>query len=203
MNDLYYSMSRQDVLKIVPNKPERALELGCGNGLFGESLKNKFGAYVVGVERNPEAARAAATRLDRAICADIDDVSFLAEFGPEFDLIAANDLLEHLVDPWKIVREIRTKLTDDGYVIASIPNVRVVSRRLALKGAWDYQDAGVLDRTHLRFFTKRTMTDMFSQAGFQIVDVVGLLEPVTFTEKFYMKYFEEFRQPQYCVIARK
>lgn len=91
----------------------------------------------------------------------------------QFDAIVFNDVLEHLVDPWSALRESKSFLTDGGMVIASIPNVRHYSviKPLVVSGRFEYQDAGLLDRTHLRFFTFTSSVDLFESTGFRVTHV--------------------------------
>lgn len=96
--------------------------------------------------------------------------------GPMFDCAVFNDVLEHMVDPWAALEFTRGFMQDGGHVVASIPNVRhiMVTKPLILTGRWDYEEFGILDRTHLRFFTRTTIVDLFESSGYEI----ALLEPI-------------------------
>lgn len=159
----------------MPAGVRRVLELGCGAGVFGAELKRRHGAEVVGVEVFPEAAAQARERLDRVLVADVERGTLdLPESS--FDLLVCNDVLEHLVEPWQTLQRVARLVRPGGWVLASIPNVRFhkVLRRLIWPGVWRYEDSGVLDRTHLRFFTRESACELVRDAGFAIERVEGL-----------------------------
>jgi GT2 family glycosyltransferase/SAM-dependent methyltransferase len=164
----YYEYERSEILEAVPFGAERILDVGCGSGWLGEQLKRRQGALVCGVEIVPEAAERAAQRLDRVWNASVEEV--LSEI-PEnsFDCIITADVLEHLGNPWAVLTSLRQKLAPGGTVVASVPNVGhwdVVQD--LLEGTWHYTSEGLLDRTHLRFFTRRSVQELFWTAGLTI-----------------------------------
>jgi SAM-dependent methyltransferase len=166
----YYDQARPEVANLVPAECHRVLEIGCATGQLGRLLKAR-GHHVTGVELVPEVAEAAREDLDQVVTADVEADGFL--FGPDaFDCIVFADVLEHLVDPWRVLREAVALLAPDGRVVASIPNVQNldVIRRL-LRGRWDYRERGITDFGHLRFFTLRTIHGLFAQAGLEVVHV--------------------------------
>lgn len=136
--------------------------------MLGSALKHSLGCEAWGVEPVAEMARSAASRLDRVLPCSVE---MSMEHLPEnyFDTIICADVLEHLVDPWQVLRQLRERLAPGGELIASLPNVRnwSIVRRL-LEGRWEYEDAGILDQTHLRFFTWQECIRMFERAGFTI-----------------------------------
>lgn len=166
----YYSNVRPEVAQFVPLGAQRLLDVGCGCGNFGSALKRERGLKeVCGIEVVTEAANEARKVLDRVFCADIETVGL--PFGDAyFDCITFADVLEHLRDPVAVLRKAARVLADDGVMLMSIPNVRFyqVIAMLA-EGGWEYADAGILDRTHLRFFTARSMRTMIEQAGLQLL----------------------------------
>lgn len=92
-----------------------------------------------------------------------------------FDLVVFNDVLEHMVDPWEALRTTRALMTDTGHVVAAIPNVgHITVIEGLLRGRWDYAESGVMDRTHLRWFTREIIIKMFEDAGFQVISCVGI-----------------------------
>ena len=152
---------------------KRVLELGPATGYMSEVLTSN-GCTVVGIEGDPEMARLAAEHCERVIVGDIDTLDLDAELASErFDVIVAADVLEHLRDPLGVLRRLRPFLEpSDGAFVVSLPNVAHGSVRLALlQGSFSYQDRGLLDRTHLRFFTKESMEQLFDEAGLAIVHV--------------------------------
>lgn len=164
----YYDCPRPELLALVSPSAHTILDVGCAAGALGFNLKQRQGAVVWGVEYVPEVAARAAERLDHVLTGGIEDVLPNIPDG-YFDIIICADVLEHLVNPWQVLANLKAKLSPGGEVVASIPNVRhwSVLRRL-LEGQWDYFDAGILDRTHLRFFTWKSCESLFSHAGFDI-----------------------------------
>lgn len=161
----YYQNMRTEVLALLPNKPKRVLELGCGEGFFGNALKRRYQCHVTGIELFEAAAGPARERLDEVYNESLDGFDF-SKLG-KYDLIVANDVLEHLNDPWLVVQQLKEHLTDEGYFVASIPNVQYHQTITGLlKGRWDYKDCGILDRTHLRFFTRQTASELFARNGY-------------------------------------
>jgi 2-polyprenyl-3-methyl-5-hydroxy-6-metoxy-1,4-benzoquinol methylase len=171
----YYQNTREEMLAYVPSSAGRVLEVGCGEGGFGSRLKELRGCEVWGVEVDAAAAARASLRLDRVICGDVGQ---LMSKVPEhhFDAIVFNDVLEHLVDPWAVVRVARSRLDDGGVVVSSIPNIRhyPTMARLLLRKAWEYEDSGILDRTHLRFFTEKSVRLMYERLGYDILRHEGV-----------------------------
>jgi SAM-dependent methyltransferase len=166
----YYDQSRPEVAELVPAQCHRVLEVGCAAGQLGRLLK-ACGHHVTGVELVPEVAEAAREHLDHVVTADAETDGF--PFAPDsFDCIVFADVLEHLIDPWRVLREAVEVLSPVGCVIASIPNVQNIDVlwRL-LRGRWDYRERGITDFGHLRFFTLRTIRGLFEQAKLEVVYV--------------------------------
>jgi 2-polyprenyl-3-methyl-5-hydroxy-6-metoxy-1,4-benzoquinol methylase len=171
----YYENPRKEMLKYIPQGTKTTLEFGCGNGNFSELIKNEYHAECWGVEMHPHYAKKASEKLDNVINAEAHQV--LNQI-PEnyFDCIIFNDVLEHLKDPYSLLREVKSKLNKYGVVVASIPNVRFWSnlKALVIDGMWDYKDTGILDKTHLRFFTYNSLIKIFRQLDYNIVAIEGL-----------------------------
>ena len=172
-HDLYGHDGRSELLTLLPSHPITLLDVGCGYGGFGQSLARER-PDIRAVALEPDAAAAAAARshyAEVAVGIFPDDV-----VGSGYDAICFNDVLEHLVDPWQALRQTRSLLAPGGVVIASIPNIRYapVLWDLLFKGSWDYVETGTLDRTHLRFFTRSSIADLFSSAGFAVQTVQPL-----------------------------
>ncbi|MBM6404306.1 class I SAM-dependent methyltransferase [Phycicoccus sp. CSK15P-2] len=173
---VYEDDDRAEVEPFLPAGVTRVLDAGCGAGGFGRTLRRRYGdaVHVVGLEPHPEGvalARASGSYSEVVQGLFPDDVP---EGG--FDLVVFNDVLEHMVDPWTALAAARDLVGPDGHVVASIPNVQYlpVLWDLARHARFDYVDTGVLDRTHLRFFTWKTATDMFIRAGFDVSRVAGV-----------------------------
>jgi glycosyltransferase involved in cell wall biosynthesis/SAM-dependent methyltransferase len=146
---------------------KRVVDFGCATGYFAELL-NRKGCTVTGVEINPDAAEVAKQYCQEVKVADLDFASVVEIFpSQEFDVAVFGDVLEHLRNPWKVLEETKHILKKDGFVVASIPNIAHGSIRLALlQGRFDYSEVGILDNTHLRFFTRKTVEDLFESSGY-------------------------------------
>ena len=178
--ETYYSNIREDIPSMITGSPQRILEIGCAEGAMGELLKRRYNCEYVGVEVNSEAAHKAEERLDRVIIADVEKTNIEEHHitEPGFDYIIYGDVLEHLYDPWTVIHEHKKVLKDDGYIVVSIPNVRNLQVIESLvNGSWTYKDEGILDSTHLRFFTLQEIKKMFVNCGYTIVDVKCVITP--------------------------
>lgn len=168
----YQSQARLDILELTtrhtePSRRGRALDVGCANGIFAHSLFAIGFNEVWGVEPNRECARQATSRLTGVVAAPFPNAE-IAEHGA-FDLIVFGDSLEHLQDPWIGLSAARSLLSSDGVLILSVPNVAHYSVLLPLlRGRWDYADSGLLDRTHLHFFTPQSIVRAVRAAGLEL-----------------------------------
>src|SRR5262245_44768372 len=163
------------VIRLV-GEGKRVLELGCATGYMSQVLVEHLGCRVTGVERDPDAAEEARKACTRVVAGDAETVDLTAELGGDpFDVALCADFLEHLRDPVALLRTVRSLLAPGGYVVASIPNVAhaAVLAEL-LQGRFPYRPTGLLDESHLRFFTRDSVYDCFERAGF----VVSHLERV-------------------------
>jgi len=151
-------------------RPRTVLDVGCGRGLNGEIAHEK-GAHAVGIEQWKPSADAARARLDEVIEADIEhDDSTNALGNRRFDLIIFGDVLEHTRDPLGVMERFLPFLEDGGHVIVSLPNVAAWTVRLGLlAGNFEYAQSGILDETHLRFFTRQTATRLVERAGLELL----------------------------------
>ncbi len=164
----YYNFLRSDVAALISTKATTILDIGCGNGILGASLKQRQSVTVWGIECVAEAAVRASACLDRVITARVEDgLSQLPEGF--FDTIVCADVLEHLENPWEVLSQLRAKLSGSGELVVSLPNVRHWSViKGLLEGKWIYTPAGILDWTHLRFFTRESILEMFRSTGYQV-----------------------------------
>ncbi len=151
----------------------RALEIGCGSGTIIGYLAKEKSCRALAVEPDPAMAAAARALGVEVMQGNIQDASVLESLGrcSPVDVIIFADVLEHLRDPWSTLRQVRPWLAPGGAVVASVPNVAHWSLRLSLlAGHWEYTDGYLMDRTHLRWFTRRTVQDLFKSTGFRITD---------------------------------
>jgi SAM-dependent methyltransferase len=170
-SDGYFGLTRPEIRALVPATAQRVLDVGCGAGGLGAALKEDRGCEVFGLEGFPDAAKTASERLDGVICIDLDTLDALPPEWGKFDAIVFGDVLEHLRDPARLIGKLLPALADDGAIVGSIPNVKHWSVLLPLlaQDRWAYEDAGLLDRTHVHFFTAHEMTAMFAQIGLELV----------------------------------
>lgn len=177
LNDLkpYYRNPREDVLPYLPPKVDRLLDVGCAAGAFGSMVKERMGCTVWGIEAVPEVAKLAEGRLDKVVASTVEEALPSLQ-GEQFDLITFLDVLEHTVEPGDILRTVKPLLAPGGSVLASLPNLRYwdVFRALVWKGDFFYADFGILDRTHLRFYTAKSMPVLFEDAGYRITRMEGM-----------------------------
>ena len=157
------------IVSLVP-PATRVLEFGCATGYMSQVLKDRLGCTVVGVEIDPEAAALAEEHTERVIVGDAEKIDYAAELaGEEFDVVLLADVLEHLKEPADVLRRVRPFVAENGVVVASIPNIAHASVRLALLGGeFRYREWGLLDDTHLRFFTRASIQDMFEETGYVV-----------------------------------
>jgi 2-polyprenyl-3-methyl-5-hydroxy-6-metoxy-1,4-benzoquinol methylase len=185
--DDYFRHSRRDQLRpLLPARAPRVLEVGCGAGTTLEHLKaSGFCEWTAGVELFPAAAARAREVVDLVYEGNIETLE-LAEIAPgSLDLILCLDVLEHLVDPWHVVARLRALLRPGGLLIASLPNVQhhTVVLPLLLRGEWSYGPFGLLDRTHLRFFTHKTAVALLASSGMQVEVVLPVGLAWTFAKR--------------------
>lgn len=162
-----YTGDRPDLLRFVDAVPATALDVGCGAGSFATLLRSLGTGHVVGIEPDPERAAIAAGSADRVICSTVEHALDHELGDTRFDLIVASDVLEHLVDPWSVTRQLAAHLGPGGRLLLSVPNVGnlEVVKQLMLRGDWRYDDVGMFDRTHLRWFGRRTLRALLDGAG--------------------------------------
>jgi 2-polyprenyl-3-methyl-5-hydroxy-6-metoxy-1,4-benzoquinol methylase len=171
----YHEHVRPEMLPLIPVDAKRILEVGCGAGTFAMQIKAKSKAELWGVEIDPVAAEKAAKVFDRLLTGDVNHlIQELPEGG--FDCIICNDVIEHVADPETLLRRLKSKLSPGGIIVASIPNVRAIKNlfNLIVRKDWRYEDFGTLDRTHLRFFTKKSIERLFDETGYSLELIQGI-----------------------------
>jgi 2-polyprenyl-3-methyl-5-hydroxy-6-metoxy-1,4-benzoquinol methylase len=185
-NELDENNSSKKQLDLIGNN-KRVIDFGCATGYFAQFLKQR-GCYVVGVELNPEAAKMAEHYCDEVFVADLDFVSVPEILRDQkFEVAVFGDVLEHLRDPWRVLEETRQLLQPGGFVVASIPNIAHGAVRLSLlQGHFEYADLGLLDNTHLRFFTRKTVQELFERAGYTVDIIDRTIVPVFSGSSYYV-----------------
>jgi 2-polyprenyl-3-methyl-5-hydroxy-6-metoxy-1,4-benzoquinol methylase len=168
----YYGYIRRDVLDLVPSC-KRLLDVGCGAGVTSRALLRMGRCQeAYGLELSAGAAREAKQNLTGALCCDFTTAELPFELK-SFDVILCLDVLEHLADPWQGLKKLAQYLHDDGVAIASVPNIANI--RVLWKivfNQFEYETEGILDKSHLRFFTLHTVKKLFTECGFEISRVV-------------------------------
>lgn len=214
--DYYFRFTRIDLLDLLPENKifENVLEVGAGGGNSLVYLKQKgLAKKVTGVELfdlpGTDQHNAA---IDEFIIANIEQMDAGLFERNSFDLVICGDVLEHLIDPWSARDKLLTWLRPGGYFLASIPNVREIKTvlKILLRGTFTYEEGGVMDKTHLRFFGKKNIAELMSSNGLKIEKIVSnLAYPVWNTKirarvnNLSFRLFEEFLAKQYFVLSVK
>lgn len=197
--DIYYSNSRNEIVPFIPAEAKTVLDIGCGKGFFLNLVKVATGAETWGLEPVAEAAEEAKSRADKIITGSIE---LQMDLIPDnyFDCITLNDILEHTLYPEQILRKLTTKLSEKGIIVASIPNVRYISNlvELVLKKEWEYKEDGILDSTHIRFFTQKSMIRLFENAELKLIRQVGINARISWKQNLFQALtFGFFRDTKY------
>jgi 2-polyprenyl-3-methyl-5-hydroxy-6-metoxy-1,4-benzoquinol methylase len=202
----YYNFDKKAIYEVIPEGPHKVLDIGCATGKLGLALKAQGKASeVFGIELFKPAADEACKHYEKVYIGDVETMDLC--FNAHFDYVLCGDVLEHLRDPWAIVARIRAWLRVGGYLVISIPNIRYwsVLKDLAAFGRWTYEEAGILDRSHLRFFTKRSVTEMILGAGFKLCTsrmiIWGWKKQLA--KRITLGLFDEFLGAQILTIARR
>jgi len=205
----YFENIRSKILPLLPQKINRLLEVGCGSGNTLIYIKNNYRCdWVCGVELVHEAAEIARSKLDLLIEGDIEKL-YLPIEPATLDVILCLDVLEHLIDPWEVISKLEKLLKPDGVIIASIPNVRHFSVVLPLifQGKLEYVNKGILDRTHLRFFTRDTAIKLIESSGLKIdiIKETGFNRGIKtkLANLVTLSIFKQFFVVNYLIRARK
>ena len=204
----YFNHERPEMMAFLPKNCKTLLDVGCGEGTFAAQIKNSEGLEAWGIELMEIPGKAAAKILDTVFVGPCQD--FLTDLPDNyFDVIYCNDVLEHLVDPYTVLSILRTKLSTNGCVISSIPNIRYhkAFKKVWLKKDWKYEGHGIFDKTHLRFFTKKSIARMYNDAGYTIISHQGInrtrsLKPYLYNIPFFFTAMD-MCYLQFATVARK
>lgn len=178
----YHSYFNPDLLNLFAHAPRKLLDIGCASGaLCAEMKRRQPKTQTIGIEPNKRAAELARNRVDQVFTGTFEEVDLVAEgIGHgSIDSVVAADVLEHMYDPWRTMVNLKPFLTKDAQIIISIPNSRHVNLivRLADGGMWTYEDRGLLDITHIRFFTLMEFANLLQQTGYRIEQVAHFIDP--------------------------
>jgi methionine biosynthesis protein MetW len=151
---------------------KKVLDVGCATGRLGEKLRSEKKCFVIGIDIDEPRAKLAQERLNKVIVANVEKMEKDPFPDGYFDIIIFADVLEHLKEPETVLRRFKKYLKKDGYALISIPNIANWKMRVYLLfGKWHYKDVGLLDKTHLRFFTLKTAKDMINRCGYEIMSI--------------------------------
>jgi len=177
----YYSRERHEMVRLLPQKIMRVLEVGCGEGEFAARVRDRLEYW--GVEPNTPAARVAEGRLDRVLNGTYEEVRGALPKA-YFDLVICNDVIEHMTDHEKFLIMVREVMTPEARLVGSIPNVRFIGNlfEVLIRKDWNYRDYGILDRTHLRFFTQKSIQRALVASGYVIEELRGINSSANFSQ---------------------
>lgn len=204
----YYFSPRHDVVNLMPKDVETVLEVGCGGGATGELLKKLGVKCRYGVEINGQLAEVAKEHYTDVKISDAETMSWDWLPNDGLDCILCPDVLEHLRDPWTFIKTSARYLKPGGHVVASVPNVRYYKAVIDLVwgGAWSYQEAGILDFGHLRFFTLSTAIELMESGGLSVRLVHRNRRGSTILKMantIGLGLLREFLVKQYIILAQK
>lgn len=204
----YYGTHRSEMLKYIPATALKILEVGCGEGEFCRQLKTPE-RQVWGLEMNPDAAAKASNICDKVITGSFDEK--VSELPLNyFDCVVFNDVLEHLYDPWSTIRQVKSILSPVGVLVTSIPNFRYISNfitEILYHKDFEYKpEGGILDDTHIRFFTSKSMQRMFLREGYEVLVHEGIRPCKSWKEKLFISltlgFLSDARYKQFATIAK-
>ena len=206
----YHGHVRHDVVQYIPKSGGQLLDLGGGIGATAAQVRRLGLVDQAGVADMVDNS-AAETKLDFTFQGNFEDPDFLDNIIQQrgkFQMILALDILEHLLDPWAVAQRLADALDEGGYLVVSLPNIRNFQALLPLffKNRWDYQDTGILDRTHLRFFVKSTAVDLVENTGLSITKVGSSAtggKKVKLFRMLTLGLFNSFTDRQYVIVAQK
>jgi len=204
----YFSLERELFKEQVKENNLKILDIGCGYGILGSYFKRNQNCYVAGVEINLSAYEEACKSLDFVVYGNVEsiDLPFTNNF---FDVIIMGDVLEHLISPVSVLDKIDSFLKENGKFHISVPNIRnwKVLKKLIFNDSWEYQEWGILDETHLRFFTKKSINSHLKKNNFNITFIKWVIQKKSksyWFNVFTFRIFEGFLASHiYLTITKK
>jgi 2-polyprenyl-3-methyl-5-hydroxy-6-metoxy-1,4-benzoquinol methylase len=204
----YFKANRHEMLAFIPESSKRILEVGCGEGAFCRSLK-RSDREIWGVEINATAAQKAVDVFTYVLEGDFSTVY---DQLPQhhFDCIIFNDVLEHIYSPWDTIKMVKSLLSSDGVLVTSIPNFRFMSNliiEILYHGEFQYKvEGGILDDTHIRFFTSKSICRMFNEQGYEVLIHEGINPDTRLKAKlfnlFTFGFLKDALYKQFATVAK-
>lgn len=170
----YYASRRPEMISLISKSSKKILEIGCGQGNFSSQLVNE-NTEIWGVEPNKNSVKVAEKKLFKVLEGTLDErLNDLPD--NYFDTIILNDVLEHLLYPWEDLKSLKVKLVRNGEIVSSIPNVRYAKNLFQFMFAknWEYRQEGILDSTHFRFFTKKSIISLYNKSGYSVKKIKAI-----------------------------
>ena len=204
----YFHRQRPEMLKYIPENAVRILEVGCNDGAFCATLK-RSDREIWGVEMNSEAAQKATKICNFVLVGDFHE---LYDQLPKnhYDCVIFNDVLEHLYSPWDTIKMVKSLLSENGVLVSSIPNFRYVANlvtEVIWEGEFRYKpEGGILDDTHVRFFTPKSIYRMFREQGYEVLVNEGINPCKSWKENLFINLtfgiLKDARYKQFATVAK-
>lgn len=204
----YFHNNRPEMLKYIPTNAKRILDVGCSAGGFCASL-TRYDREIWGVEMNSDAAQNANKICNFVLVGEFESVF---EKLPKnyFDCVIFNDVLEHMYSPWDTVRMVKSLLSPTGILVSSIPNFRYISNlitEILYAGEFQYKEVGgILDDTHIRFFTTKSIKRMFREQGYEVLVHDGIKPCISWKEKLFIRltfgFLKDARYKEFATVAK-
>ncbi len=204
--ETYYKNSRPEMIPFIPSSSRTILEVGCSEGNFGYYFSKSGQIEVWGIELDSESAEKAKSKLHQVVQGDffsvIDDLPLAF-----FDCIVFNDVLEHFANPDQALIKVKKHLKPDGKIVCSIPNVRYIGNlyEVLVKKDWEYKSSGILDKTHLRFFTKKSIIKLFNSLDYKVITIEGINPTKSIKTKLlntiFLNFFDDIKFLEFAVVA--
>ncbi len=206
----YFDGKREDMLRFLPSNMISILDVGCSAGNFLGALERP-NMYRAGIEPDVEAFKSAKAKMEECINSTFDEELVKSienrSLHNRFDCIVFNDVLEHLIDPWGALRLAKRILSTNGVVVASIPNILFYSGVVNMIRTQDfkYESAGIMDITHLRFFSKKSIIRMFEETGYDLLRIEGISSAASLKFKLlnflFVNRIADMKYMQFAVVA--
>jgi 2-polyprenyl-3-methyl-5-hydroxy-6-metoxy-1,4-benzoquinol methylase len=204
----YFQNKRSEMLKYIPTDAIRILEVGCGEGSFCRDL-SRPDREIWGVEMNETAAGKATEACTFVLQGDFNAIYDQLPKN-HFDCVIFNDVLEHIYSPWDTIQLVKSLLSPIGVLVSSIPNFRYISNLITevlIEGEFRYKpEGGILDDTHIRFFTTKSICRMFNEQGYEVLVHEGIRPCKSWKEKLFVNltfgFLKDARYKQFATVAK-